>query len=147
MGDALKPAWWLLKTEPATYSFADLAAAGKAQWDGVSNPAACGHLRACRVGDLVLIYHTGEERAIVGLGRVTSAAVEDPKRPGRTAKGEIKFPVIGLEAVAAAERPFTLAEMKDDAQFAGWELVTQAQLSVMPVPVALATIIRKAAGL
>lgn len=140
-------ATWLLKTEPSTYSFADLEAAGQTLWDGVANPTACIHLRACKPGDQVFIYHTGDEKAIVGVAKVSAAAIADPKQPGLTAKGEIKFPVVKLEAGAAAKTAVTLAAMKADARFAGWELLTQARLSVMPVPPALAKLIRSMAGL
>ncbi|HSD31720.1 MAG TPA: EVE domain-containing protein, partial [Gemmatimonadales bacterium] len=72
--------YWILKTEPSTYSFADLRKAKITVWDGVKNPLALKHLRTMQVGDEVLIYHSGGEKAAVGTARVTKAAYPDPKQ-------------------------------------------------------------------
>ena len=138
---------FVLKTEPSTYSFADLVRAGSTVWDGITNNAALQYLRTARVGDEVLIYHTGDERAIVGLAKVTVAPHEDPKKPGKTPKGEPKFAVIGLKAEKAAASPVSLETMKADKRFAEFLLVTHGRLSVMPVPAAVDAAIRKLAGL
>ena len=119
---------WLVKTEPEEYSFADLQRAGRDVWDGVRNNAALKHMRAMRPGDEVLVYHTGGVRAIVGLARVASAPYPDPKA------GDPRWIVVDLEAVAPLARPVTLAAIKADPAFAGWELVRISRLSVMPVP-------------
>jgi predicted RNA-binding protein with PUA-like domain len=119
--------YWLLKTEPSTYSFADLAREKVATWDGVSNPVALKHLRAMSVGDECLIYHTGDEKRVVGTARVTRAAYPDPKA------ADSKLVVVDLTAGAPLARPVTLAEIKADPRFADWELVRIARLSVMPV--------------
>ncbi len=127
-------ATFLLKTEPSEFSFADLQKKGRARWDGVSNAAANGHLRAIAPGDELFIYHTGDEKSIVGLARAISGPMEDPARPGRTAKGDIKFVVIDVEPVRAIKTPLSLATMKTDKRFEGFALLTQSRLSVMPVP-------------
>jgi len=146
MGDADRGgrvmATFLLKTEPEAFSFDDLIRAGRSAWDGVSNGAALAFLRTMRAGDEAFIYHTGDEKAVVGLARVVAAPYEDPARPGRTPTGEPKFAVVDLEAVRSAVTPLTLAAVKADARFALFPLVTQARLSVMPVPRGLDAVIR-----
>jgi predicted RNA-binding protein with PUA-like domain len=121
---------WLLKTEPSDYSFADLQKAKKAVWDGVKNPVALRNLRAMKKGDRVVVYHTGDEKAAVGLASVTGEAYPDPK--GR-APG---FVVVELEAGAPLARPVTLAEMKALPVFADSPLVRQGRLSVVPLTAA-----------
>lgn len=140
-------ATFILKTEPGTYSFADLVREGQATWDGITNPAALGHLRSARKGDDALIYHTGDEKAIVGLARISSAPYEDPKQPGRNDRGEPRFPVVDLKPGKAAGTPLTLAQIKADKRFAKLPLVTQSRLSVVPVPPDLDAAIRKLTGL
>jgi predicted RNA-binding protein with PUA-like domain len=137
----------LLKTEPSEYSFADLVREGRCTWDGVTNAAALIHLRACAAGDEAFIYHTGDEKAIVGLARVTRAAYEDPAQPGLNARGEPKFAVIDLAPLRAAPTPVPLSRIKADKRFADFPLVTQGRLSVMPVPAALDKVLRQWAGL
>lgn len=135
---AAAKSWFLVKTEPETFAFADLVRAGQSIWDGVSNPAALIHLRKIRKGDEIFIYHTGSEKAVVGLAVATSAPFEDPKKPGQNDRGEPKFAVVSLAPVRAFATPVTLAAIKADARFAAFPLVTQGRLSVMPVPAALA---------
>jgi len=118
---------WLLKTEPSTYAWADLVRAGRAVWDGVKNPAALGHLRGMHPGDQAFIYHTGAEKAVVGVARVLSAAYPDPKA------GDPRLVVVDLEAVRPLAAPVTLAAIKADRQFADFALVRIPRLSVMPV--------------
>ncbi len=126
-------AHWILKTEPSTYSFADLQAARRAVWDGVANPVALKNLREMQVGDEVLIYHTGDEKAAVGHAKVVKAAYADPKQAND------KMVVVDLEAGAPLKRPVTLAEIKADPAFADLALVRQGRLSVVPVPAPLWT--------
>lgn len=140
-------ACFLFKTEPSEFSYADLERDGACTWDGVTNAAALIALRACAPGDDVLIYHTGDERAIVGLARITSSAREDPANPGANARGEPKFAVVDLAPVAHAKAPVPLSRIKDDARFKDFGLVTQSRLSVMSVPPPLAEILRTWAGL
>jgi predicted RNA-binding protein with PUA-like domain len=138
---------FLFKTEPTEYSYADLVRDGSTLWTGVSNPQALIHLRTCRAGDDVLIYHTGSEKSIVGLARIKSAPIQDPARPGLNDRNEIKFAAVMLTPVAAAKSPVTLATIKADARFKEFPLVTQSRLSVMPVAPALAKALRTLAGL
>ncbi len=113
--------FWLLKTEPNNYAYADLERDGATVWDGVSSNAALMHMRKMRPGDLALIYHTGDERQAVGLAEVTSAPYADPRAD------DPKLVVVGLA------RPVTLARVKADESFAGFALVREGRLSVVPV--------------
>lgn len=121
-------AYWLVKTEPNVYSYADLERAGRDVWDGVRYHAARGHLAAMNVGDEVFVYHTGNERAIIGVGRVVSPPYPDPT------DSEGKWVAVDIEAVGALPRPISLQEIKQLPAFANWELVRLPRLSVMPVP-------------
>lgn len=138
---------YLLKTEPSVYSYADLVRDKRTVWDGVSNNTALIHIRAVRKGDRALIYHTGDERRVVGLARVLTGAYEDPKNPGLNAAGLPKLAVFDLAPVAAAKTPLSLEEMKADKRFAGFDLLRLARLSVMPVPPEIDRLIRELAGL
>ena len=120
-------AYWLLKTEPSTYSWNDLVKAKRAVWDGVKNPTALRNLREMKVGDQAFIYHTGDEKAIIGIAKVVKAAYPDPKA------GDDSLVVVDLEPVKALKAPVTLASIKADKQFAAWALVRISRLSVMPV--------------
>ncbi len=137
---------FLLKTEPGTFSYPDLVKAKRTVWDGVSNPGALAALRTIKKGDDLLIYHTGDEKAIVGMARAAGDAYADPKQPGLTAAGDIKFAVVDLVPVRAAKTPATLAAIKSDPRFAGFALVKQARLSVMAVPGPLDKVLRMMAG-
>src|SRR3954462_12702520 len=109
-------AYWLLKTEPSEYSFEDLVKEGKTKWTGISNPVALKNLRAMKAGDGLLIYHTGKEKAVVGTGKVLKVADGEP-------------PVIQVQAGKRLTKPVTLAEIKGDKRFAGWDLVRIGRLS------------------
>ena len=122
--------YWLLKTEPEHYSYADLERDGATIWDGVSNNAALIHIRAMRPGDLTLIYHTGDERQAVGLAEVTSAPYPDPK------ESDPKLVVVDVRPLRRLPRPVTLAAVKADPALADFALVRQGRLSVVPVSVA-----------
>ena len=121
-------AGWLLKTEPSEYSFADLLRERRTAWDGVTNALALKYLRAMRKADRAFVYHTGSERAIVGVARVVS----DPYLASREAS--VVGWVVDVEAEGWLGRPVTLAEMKSSELFAGFELLRLPRLSVMPVP-------------
>ena len=124
------PNYWLVKTEPGTYSLDDLEREGTATWDGVKNPVALKHLRAMQPGDEVLIYHTGDEKAVVGVATVVAAANPDPK----------------IKAKRRLPRPVTLATIKADKAFADLPLVRIGRLSAMPIPAAQYARILKLAG-
>jgi predicted RNA-binding protein with PUA-like domain len=119
---------WLVKTEPSTYSWADLVREGSTAWTGVKNPTAQRNLRAMSKGDPVLVYHTGGEKAVVGLARVKRAAYADP-----TARGG-RLQAVDLEAVRPLGKPVTLATLRKDRTLADWELLRISRLSVVPVP-------------
>lgn len=121
------PNAWLLKTEPSTYSYQDLEREGRTTWDGVTNPVALRHLAAMAKGDQVFLYHTGDEKAIVGIVRVRRAAYPDP------AASDPRRLVVDLEPVSRLPRAVTLAQVKADPRFAGFALVRLPRLSVMPV--------------
>jgi predicted RNA-binding protein with PUA-like domain len=118
---------WLLKTEPSTYSYADLERDKKAVWDGVSNALALKHLRTMKRGDLAFIYHTGDEKQIVGIADVTSDPYPDPKEK------DPRLVVVDLKPRERLARPVTLSEVKANAEFRDFELVRIGRLSVMPV--------------
>jgi predicted RNA-binding protein with PUA-like domain len=120
------PNHWLLKTEPSTYSWNDLEREKTAVWDGVKNPVALTHLAAMQPGDDALIYHTGDEKAVVGLARVTKAAYPDPKA------NDPKLRVVELAPVRRVG-PVTLREIKADPAFRESPLVRQGRLSVVPL--------------
>lgn len=140
-------ATFLVKTEPDDYSFDDLVREKHARWNGVSNPVALRNLRAARKGDTVMIYHTGAQKAVVGLAEAVSDPYEDPDQPGTNDRGEPKFAVIDLVPIKKVPRPVTLATIKADKRFAAFPLVTQGRLSVMPVPANLDAALRSLAGL
>jgi predicted RNA-binding protein with PUA-like domain len=119
---------WILKTEPSSYSFADLQRERRARWDGVTNPVALKHLRSMRKGDRVLIYHTGDEKRIVGFATVAGEPYPDPKA------NDERIVVVDLEAGNPVPSPVTLAQVKADPAFAELALVRQGRLSVIPVP-------------
>jgi predicted RNA-binding protein with PUA-like domain len=118
--------YWLLKTEPGDFSYMDLQRAGVEDWDGVRNAKAQKHLRQMQPGDLTFIYHTGGEKAIVGVAQIESTAFPDPT--------DTAYSAIRVRALYALQNRVTLKEIKADPQFAGWELVRLPRLSLMPVP-------------
>ena len=118
---------WLFKSDPETYSFRDLEREGKTVWDGVSNNLALKHLRSVGKGDSVLIYHTGEERAIVGVAEVLSVAYPDPKQK------DPRLVVVDIKAVKSLRRPVSLDEIKQQPSLKDFALVRLPRLSVMPV--------------
>ena len=117
---------FLVKTEPTTYSFADLIREQRAVWDGVSNPVALRHLASIRKGDTVVVYHTGDEKQAVGLALAISDPYPDPKL------GDAKRLVIDLEPDRPLPRPVTLAQVKADPMLKATELARLPRLSVMP---------------
>jgi predicted RNA-binding protein with PUA-like domain len=119
--------FWLLKTEPDNYSYADLERDGATVWDGVSNNTALMHIRAMQPGDLALIYHTGDQRQAVGLAEITSAPYADPKL------GDPKLMVVDIRPLRRLAQPVTLGVVKADPEFADFALVRQGRLSVVPV--------------
>jgi predicted RNA-binding protein with PUA-like domain len=121
-------AYWLIKTEPSDYSFADLEAEKQTIWDGVNNNLALKHMRNMAIGDMVLFYHTGKERQIVGVAKVASEPYPDP------ALDDPKRTVVDVELGRTLHKPVTLKQIKQDLDFFGdFDLVRIGRLSVMPV--------------
>jgi predicted RNA-binding protein with PUA-like domain len=116
---------WLLKTDPDTYALADLQREGRTRWDGVANPVAVRHLRSMRSGDRAFIYHTGKDKAIVGLARIVSDGYADPR--------DSKLAVVDLEFERPVPTPIPLGMIKADPAFADSPLVKQGRLSVVPL--------------
>jgi predicted RNA-binding protein with PUA-like domain len=119
---------WLLKTEPDCYQWSDLVRDRRTVWDGVSNALALKNIRTMKKGDLAFIYHTGDERSIIGIAEVVSNAYPDP-----TLSDE-RLAVVDVKLTRKLGRPVTLAEIKADPAFAGWDLIRLSRLGVMPVP-------------
>ncbi len=117
-------AYWLLKSEPDSYGWNDLIRDGGTEWDGVRNHAAAGHLRAMAVGDSALFYHSGKDKAAIGIARIARAARPD---------GDDGWVSVRVQPVAALSCPVTLAAMKGEAALAGMAMVRQSRLSVSPV--------------
>ena len=120
-------AYWLLKTEPESYSFDNLIKEGEAVWDGVTNNWALKFMRCVKKGDQALIYHTGKEKRIAGLARITTDPYPDPK------KDNASLIVFNLHAERKLAGKVTLKQIKNDPFFAELLLVRHTRLSVMPV--------------
>jgi len=118
---------WLVKTEPGEFGYGDLERDGGAVWDGVSNPVALRNLREMRAGDQVLVYHTGAEKAVVGVAEVTRDAYPDPRRKNP------RLVVVDLKPRERLARPVTLAQIKASPVFQDSPLVRQGRLSVVPI--------------
>jgi predicted RNA-binding protein with PUA-like domain len=120
-------AYWLLKTEPSHYSWDDLERDRRTVWDGVTSPTALKHIRAVKRGDEAIVYHTGEERRAVAIARIVSAPYPDPS------SADPRLVVFDLAPVRRLPNPVTLADVKADPAFAGFDLVRLPRVSVMPV--------------
>lgn len=132
--------YWLVKADPADYGWQHLVRDRGTVWDGVSNNLALKHMRAMSKGDEVLVYHSGAEKAVVGVARVASAPYEDPER------GDSRLVVFDLKPRRALPNPVSLASIKAEPAFRDFALVRMSRLSVMPVPAPLWKRILKMAG-
>ena len=121
---------WLFKTEPSSYAYDQLEHDGKTVWDGVKNPLARQHLAAVKRGDQVLVYHTGNEKAVIGIATALSDGYPDPKQK------DPKAAVVDLAPVQRLPRPVTLRELKQRPSLSDFPLVRLPRLSVMPVSAA-----------
>ena len=119
---------WLFKEEPTHYSFNDLVKEGKTSWTGVKNPLAQKHLRSVKKGDRIFYYHTGDEKAVVGVAKAISDAYADPKD-----KSGSLMAAVDVAPLRKLPRPVTLAEIKASPFFKDFPLVRISRLSVMPV--------------
>jgi len=119
-------AYFLAKTDPDTYSLDDLKRDGTTEWDDVRNPAAVNAIKSMKPGDTVIIYHTGNEKAVLGLAKVVSEPRPD--------KNDDRSWVADFEYVQHAKRPVTLREIKESHEFDDWALVRMGRLSTMSAP-------------
>lgn len=117
--------YWLVKTEPDTYSWDDLVKDSKTTWDGVRNFQARSNLKAMRTGDQVFIYHTGDEKSIIGLAKVVKEPYPDPK--------DKDWVVVDLAAGKKLKKPVSLSQIKADKRLANMVLVRASRLSVQSV--------------
>lgn len=120
--------YWLLKTEPSVYSFENLVKDKKTVWDGVANPAALICIRNARKGDLAFIYHTGDEKQIVGIAEIISDPYPDPKQDNE------KLAVFEIKAIEKLKNPVTLTQIKAIKKYADFTLVKEPRKSVQQVP-------------
>jgi predicted RNA-binding protein with PUA-like domain len=116
---------WLLKTEPDDYSWENLIKENNAVWDGVKAPAAIKNIKQMKPGDLALIYHTGKERAIIGIAEIGSYPINDPDDNNKL--------IFKINAIEKLPKAVTLKQIKESGMFADWDLVRLPRLSVMPV--------------
>jgi predicted RNA-binding protein with PUA-like domain len=121
---------WLLKTEPSAYSWQQLERDERTTWDGVKNALALKHLSGMEKGDEAIVYHTGDEKAAIGVARVARGAYPDPKQH------DPRLLVVDLVPLRALARPVSLAEMRANPKLAGFDLLRLPRLSVMPVSAA-----------
>jgi predicted RNA-binding protein with PUA-like domain len=117
--------YWLLKTEPDTFSWDDLVRDKKTGWDGVRNFQARSHLKAMKKGDLAFVYHTGEEKSVVGIAKITRENYPDPK--------DNEWVAVEIAPVNKLKNPVALAQIKADKRFTNMVLVKASRLSVQPV--------------
>jgi predicted RNA-binding protein with PUA-like domain len=117
--------YWLLKTEPSTYSFDDLVKAKETRWDGIENPAALKLMKTAVAGDRALVYHTGDEKSAIGECEIIKPAYPDPKNA--------RLVVIDVRAGKRLAKPVSLAIIKRDPLFADSPLVRQGRLSFVPL--------------
>jgi predicted RNA-binding protein with PUA-like domain len=121
-------AYWLMKSEPAAYSWDDLVRDGGTEWDGVRNNAATLHLKAMKAGDRAFLYHSMSDKAVVGVMEITREA-----RPDAKAKEGERWVSVAVRPLEPLPRPVTLAEIKAEPRLAAMELIRQSRLSVAPV--------------
>ena len=123
-------AYWLVKSEPSTYSWDDLVRDGRTRWDGVRNALARIHMAAMKKGDEALVYHSGDDKAVMGIARIAGAAYPDPSAD------DPRWLAVDIEALRPLAVPVPLATVKRDAKLAGMALVRNSRLSVMPASAA-----------
>jgi predicted RNA-binding protein with PUA-like domain len=122
-----KPQYWLIKSEPSVYPYAQLEKDGRTAWTGIRNFEARNNLRAMRPGDLCLYYHSNEGKAVVAVARVLTAAGEDPTAPGEN------WASVDVGPVVALKEPVTLATFKATPALADCQLLTRSRISAVPV--------------
>jgi len=120
--------YWLAKQEPKSYNFSILKKDKKTIWDGVHNNLALKHINNMKKGDLILFYHSGDEKQVVGIMEVSSKPYSNPEETNE------RFVVVDVKYKKELQNPVTLSEMKKQKKFKNWELLRISRLSVMPVP-------------
>ena len=120
--------FWLLKTEPSTYSYSDLERDKKTCWDGVTSPAGLFQIRAVRKGDIAFVYHTGDEKQVVGICEIISDSYPDPKEK------DPKIVVFDVKPKRRLKNPVTLEQLKADKRFKDSRIVNEGRLTVQPMP-------------
>ena len=120
-------AYWLVKSEPGTWSWDNHVEAGTAEWDGVRNYQAANNMKAMKIGDKAFFYHSVNEKTVVGTLRVAREYYPDPTDP------KAKFGMVDFKALKPLKTPVTLAQIKDDPRLNHLALVKQSRLSVMPI--------------
>lgn len=125
-----RPSYYLVKSEPSVYAFAQLCRDGQTRWDGVRNFEARNNLRLMRVGDLLLYYHSNEGKQIVGVARVATAAYPDPTAP------QEDWSAVDVAPVLELAQPVTLAAIKNEPKLAAMALIRKSRISVVPVTAA-----------
>jgi len=121
-------AYFLLKTEPTVYSYSDLERDKKAVWDGVTSPGGVSQIKSAKKGDVAFIYHTGDEKQVVGICEITSDPYVDPKA------GNPRLYVFDIKPKRRMKNPVTLVQVKADKRFKDSRLVKEPRLSVQPMP-------------
>ncbi len=120
--------YWLAKQEPKSYNFSILKKDKKTVWDGVHNNLALKHINNMKKGDLILFYHSGDEKQVVGIMQVSSKPYSNPEETNE------RFVVVDVKYKKELQNPVTLSEMKKQKKFKNWELLRISRLSVMPIP-------------
>lgn len=120
-----KARYWMVKQEPETYSWTDLVSDGKTDWTGVRNYQARNNLREMKTGERVLFYHSGKEKAVVGLAEVIKSAYPDPTAD------DVQWVAVDLKPIKALKNPVPLAAIRYDKRLSQLPLIRQSQLSVM----------------
>ena len=120
--------YWLVKQEPKSYNFSILKKDKKTVWDGVHNNLALKHINNMKKGDLILFYHSGDEKQVVGIIQVSSKPYSNPEETNE------RFVVVDVKYKKELQNPVTLGEMKKQKKFKNWELLRISRLSVMPIP-------------
>jgi predicted RNA-binding protein with PUA-like domain len=138
--DSASSGHWLVKQEPEAYSFDDLVRDGRTDWTGVRNFQARNYLRQMKTGDVVLFYHSGESKSVVGIAQVVKAPYPDP-----TANDE-QWVAVDIKPVKPLKQPVSLAAMRENPKLATLLLIRQSRLSVMPVSKAEFDVIVKMSG-
>jgi predicted RNA-binding protein with PUA-like domain len=133
-------AYWLLKTEPSVYSYSDLEKDKKTVWDGVTSPWALPYIKRVKIGDEVFIYHTGEDKQVVGIAEVISEPYADPN------ENTARLQVFDIKPKRRLKKPVTLAQVKADIRFKDSKLVNNPRLSVQPMPDNLWNVILEMSG-